>query len=122
MPFDFRLKTRYHTDCTGDVYNDVIIASGTDGICVNTDCQAGSLEISPEGLCPGGEVQISYWEQPGCQGKWFGYGYNSRGTCHHLWTDGYKIKALHFRCAKREDDCVSKGSCTYDPEPQNNVC
>ncbi|KFG84795.1 LysM domain-containing protein [Metarhizium anisopliae] len=72
----FRIKTRYHTDCTGDVYNDVLVRGG---MCINTGCSVESLEIAAEGYCPDGQVQISYWEQPNCVGKWFGYGYTKRG-------------------------------------------
>ncbi|KAK4064922.1 hypothetical protein Purlil1_14084 [Purpureocillium lilacinum] len=60
----FRLKTRYHADCTGDVHNDVSVSGA--GICINTDCKVASLEVATEGYCPDGQVQISYWEQPGC--------------------------------------------------------
>lgn len=92
-----------------------------DGRCVNTDCKAASINIM-QGSCPGGRVQISYWANRDCTGKWFGYGYTSVNECHPLWTDGWKFKSLHFRCAAPEDDCVNKGTCTYDPEPANNVC
>lgn len=115
----FHLKTRYHKSCTGAVHNDLSI---TGGACVNTDCSAASLEIASEGFCPNGQVQISYWEKAGCTGKWFGYGYADKGQCRNLWTDGWKFKALHLRCAKKEDDCVSKKTCTYDAEPQTNSC
>lgn len=122
VPAAFNLKTVYHTDCTGDVHNDVTIESGSDGICINTDCAVGSVNIGSLGLCPSGQVQLSYWEKPGCSGQWYGYGYTSRGTCHSLWTDGYKFKSLHLRCASEQDDCVSQKTCTYDPEPANNLC
>lgn len=115
----FRLKTRYHTDCTGNVNNDISV---TDGMCINTGCSVGSLEIAAEGYCPDGQVQISYWEQPNCVGKWFGYGYAKRGECRGVWTDGWKFKSLHLRCAKKEDDCVSKKTCNYDPEPAQALC
>ncbi|KAK8924277.1 LysM domain-containing protein [Metarhizium anisopliae] len=115
----FRIKTRYHIDCTGDVYNDVSVRGG---MCINTGCSVGSLEIAAEGYCPDGQVQISYWEQPNCVGKWFGYGYTKRGQCRGVWTDGWKFKSLFLRCAKEEDDCVSQGTCAYDPEPDTSLC
>ncbi|OAQ63716.1 LysM domain-containing protein [Pochonia chlamydosporia 170] len=118
----FTLGTYYHTDCTGTIHNAAAIQMQTDGACINTDCQAGSVKVIPQGACPDGEIQISYWEQPGCTGKWFGYSYTSRDTCHRMWTDGWKFKSLHLRCASEKDDCVSKGTCTFDPEPANNVC
>ncbi|OAA81565.1 LysM domain protein [Akanthomyces lecanii RCEF 1005] len=117
----FSLKTKYHGGCTGDVYNNVVVKPG-EGYCMNTDCQVGSLDIDADGLCPDGEVQLSYWEQPGCVGQWYGYGYADKGACRGLWTNGDKFKAIHLRCARKEDDCVSKGSCTCDFEPQNKVC
>lgn len=117
----FSLKSRYHQGCSGDVYNNVAIKMGQD-YCMNTDCRVGSLEIDVGGLCPNGEVQLSYWEQPGCTGKWFGYGYADKGTCRGLWTNGSKFKAIHMRCAKQADDCSSKGTCSYDPEPEHNSC
>lgn len=117
----FHVKSHYHNDCTGDTYVDLSLPVNTNK-CVNTDCQVASLEILADGACPDGEVQISYWEEPNCQGKWFGYGYASRGMCRRLWTDGYKWKSLNFRCAKKEDDCVSQKTCTEDPEPSSNSC
>lgn len=45
----FRLKTRYHADCTGDVHNDVSVSGA--GICINTDCKVASLEVATEGYC-----------------------------------------------------------------------
>lgn len=116
----FRLKTRYHADCTGDVHNDVSVSGA--GICINTDCKVASLEVATEGYCPDGQVQISYWEQPGCTGKWFGYGYSNRGQCRGLWTEGWKFKAIHLNCARKETDCVTLGTCTYDAEPSRNIC
>ncbi|KFG83697.1 LysM domain-containing protein [Metarhizium anisopliae] len=115
----FHIKTRYRTDCSGDVYNDVSV---TGGMCINTACSVGSLEIAAEGYCPDGQVQISYWEQPNCVGKWFGYGYTKRGQCRGVWTDGWKFRSLFLRCAKEEDDCVSQGTCAYDPEPDKSLC
>ncbi|KAJ4148388.1 hypothetical protein LMH87_002861 [Akanthomyces muscarius] len=117
----FSLKSRYRTDCSGEVHNAVNVDVG-DGQCVNTDFSVGSLEIASAGLCPDGEVQVSYWEQPSCQGKWYGYGYAKRGECRHLWTDGWKFKAIHLRCTKSQDDCVNQSQCLYEPEPFQGVC
>ncbi|OAA69212.1 LysM domain protein [Akanthomyces lecanii RCEF 1005] len=117
----FSLKSRYRTDCSGDVHNAVNVDGG-DGQCVNTDFSVGSLEIASAGLCPDSEVQVSHWEQPSCQGKWYGYGYAKRGECRHLWTDGWKFKAIHLRCAKSQDDCVNQSQCPYEPEPSQGVC
>ncbi|OAQ72016.1 LysM domain-containing protein [Pochonia chlamydosporia 170] len=118
----FVLKSYYHLDCTGSIHNNVNIAHGSDGICINTDCAVGSVDVDAVGRCPGGQVQISYWENAGCSGKWFGYGYMSRAQCHRLWSDGYKFKALHLRCAREQDDCVNKKTCAYDPEPASRSC
>lgn len=119
----FHVRSRYHSDCSGDAHNDNVVRYD-DGPCINTDCQVASTEIlaAGAGACPDGQVQISYWEKPNCQGQWFGYGYTSTGTCRRLWTDGYKWKSLHLRCAKKEDDCVSRGNCKADPEPDHNIC
>lgn len=121
-PTAFHAKTGYHNDCTGSNHNDNVVMMYQDGPCINTDCQVASLNIASEGNCPDGQVQISYWEKPNCQGKWFGYGYAKRATCRSLWSNGYKFQSLHLRCAKKEDDCVSKGTCKEDPEPSNNLC
>ncbi|EFZ03085.1 LysM domain protein [Metarhizium robertsii] len=118
----FTLSTYYYIDCTGDVHNTQSVQMHEDGACINTDCRVGSVKAIPQGICPDGQIQISYWEQPGCTGKWFGYGYTSRDTCRKMWTEGWKFKSLHVRCASEKDDCVSKGTCTFDPEPANNVC
>ncbi|ODA80984.1 hypothetical protein RJ55_03944 [Drechmeria coniospora] len=115
----FRLKTRYHADCTGEVKNDIAVA---DGICINTACSVASLEIAAEGYCPEGQVQISYWEQADCSGKWFGYGYANKGQCRTAWSEGWKFKSLHFRCARKEEDCVSQQTCQFEPEPANSLC
>lgn len=115
----FHVKAYYHRDCTGDVHNDRDIDGDT---CINTDCKVASLDIAAAGLCPDGQVQISYWEKPNCVGQWYGYGYASRGQCRGLWTDGWKFKSVHLRCAAKANDCVSKGSCNYDPEPAHNLC
>ena len=118
----FHLKTRYHTDCSGNINNEVTVNNNSDGFCIDTRCSVGSVEIAAAGLCPGMQVQLSYWEKPGCSGKWFGYGYTSRGTCHKMWTDGWKFQSLHLRCAAEKDECVSKKTCTYDGEPAKALC
>lgn len=117
----FSLKTRYHRGCKGSIHNNAAIAVGQD-YCMDTGCQAGSLEIDAEGACPDGQIQLSYWEKPGCRGKWFGYGYANKGTCRGLWTDGTKFQAIHLRCAKKANDCSSRGTCTYDAEPHQAAC
>ncbi|TQV90074.1 glycosyl hydrolases family 18 [Cordyceps javanica] len=117
----FRLKTRYHSDCSGDVHDEVAVGRGQ-GLCVDTGCSVASLDIANAGNCPNGQVQISYWEHAGCTGKWFGYGYASRDTCRSLWSQGWKFGALHLRCADPVSDCVSQRSCTADPEPVRGIC
>ncbi|KAM3520277.1 hypothetical protein MY4038_009484 [Beauveria bassiana] len=114
--------TTTSTQTTTTTTTTEVTSTTVPGQCINTDCSVGSLDIAAAGVCPDGEVQISYWEQPGCQGKWFGYGYAKRGECRGLWTNGWKFKAMHLRCAKSQDDCVNKGSCVYDPEPAQGVC
>ncbi|KAM3548281.1 hypothetical protein ARSEF4850_009503, partial [Beauveria asiatica] len=89
----FHLKTRYSTGCTGDVHNEVTVPHGN-GQCIDTNCAVGSLDIDNVGNCPDGELRISYWEQSGCSGKWFGYGYGSRNTCRTLWSSGSSFKSL----------------------------
>lgn len=116
-----RLKTRWGGNCGGGVHDEVALEGG-DGICVNTGCAVGGLEIAPEGYCPDGEVRISYWGGSACDGAWYGYGYASRGQCRTLWSGGYKFKSLYLRCAKKDDDCVTKGECTFEPEPTWNLC
>ncbi|KHO00987.1 LysM domain-containing protein [Metarhizium album ARSEF 1941] len=118
----FELRAFYHAGCTGKQHGRVTMASGSHGACFDTDCQVASFNVSAVGDCPHGQVQISYWEQPGCTGKWFGYGYTSRDTCRTLWTEGWKFKAVHLRCAREKDDCVSNKTCTYDPEPSRGIC
>ncbi|KAJ6782328.1 hypothetical protein PWT90_07800 [Aphanocladium album] len=117
----FHLKSRSHADCTGDVHNDVVVAQGN-GKCIDTNCAVGSLEVTGAGTCPDGQLRISYWEQAGCSGKWFGYGYGSRNTCRALWSGGWSFKSLYVSCAKQSDDCVSQGSCTADQVPSNSIC
>lgn len=117
----FHLKTRHHADCAGPVSHDVSVEAD-EGVCVNTGCAAASLEVAADGLCPDGQVQIGYWEQPDCSGNWFGYQYADRGKCHGLWTEGRKFRSLHLRCARQEDDCVSRITCTHRAEPVGNVC
>ncbi|OAR01228.1 hypothetical protein LLEC1_00180 [Akanthomyces lecanii] len=117
----FHLKTRYHVDCTGDVHNDVTVPQGS-GQCIDTNCAVGSLDIDKLGSCPDGQLRISYWEQSGCSGKWFGYGYSSRNTCRSLWSGGWSFKSLYVSCAKQSDDCVSQRTCSIDQVPSRSVC
>ncbi|XWW93850.1 hypothetical protein V2A60_001789 [Cordyceps javanica] len=117
----FRIRSRYHLGCRGETHNDVTTL-GRDGVCIDTDCRVGSLDVAAEGACPGGQVQISYWEKPGCVGGWYGYGYTSRGTCRDLWTAGWKFRSLHLRCMDSADDCVTRNTCSYDPEPASSSC
>lgn len=117
----FHVTTKYHNDCSGDVHNDVVVGHDQ-GTCIDTGCSVASLDVASAGDCRGGRVQISYWEQPGCSGKWFGYGYTSRDTCRALWTDGWKFGSLHLRCADEWYDCVNQGTCTADPEPATGIC
>lgn len=118
----FLLMSHAKGDCTGDVANEVLIRSDSNGMCIDTNCQVSSLNIASLGSCPDGQVQISYWQQPGCQGAWYGYGYSSRHTCRQLWSGGSSFKSLYLRCAKQSDDCVSKKTCTPDPEPAHGIC
>ncbi|KAK8147378.1 hypothetical protein G3M48_001738 [Beauveria asiatica] len=118
----FLLMSHAKADCTGDVANEVLVRSDSEGTCIDTDCQVASLDIASLGSCPDGQVQISYWQQPGCSGAWYGYGYSSRHACRQLWSGGWSFKSLHLRCAKQSDDCVSKKTCTPDPEPAHGIC
>ncbi|KAJ3492168.1 hypothetical protein NLG97_g5463 [Lecanicillium saksenae] len=118
---DIILATTYNGDCTGAVHNVEQFEHG-EGHCVNTDCQVGALQIASAGRCPDGQVRISYWDQPGCAGKWFGYGYGSRGQCRTLWSGGYKFKSLWISCATKESDCVSQNTCSIDTLPDYNLC
>ncbi|XWX02403.1 hypothetical protein V2A60_010440 [Cordyceps javanica] len=117
----FQLKSRSGADCTGNVHNDLIVQPG-EGKCMDTDCAVGGLDIAATGNCPDGQVRISYWEQAGCRGKWFGYGYGSRNTCRTLWSGGRSFKSLYVSCAKQSDDCVSQKTCTYDQVPSYAIC
>ncbi|KAM3518027.1 hypothetical protein MY4038_010198 [Beauveria bassiana] len=117
----FHLKTRYSGSCTGAVHNEVTVPHGN-GQCIDTGCAVGSLDIDSVGNCPDGELRISYWDQPGCGGKWYGYGYASRNTCRSLWSGGWNFKSLWVSCAKQSDDCVSRGTCTIDDPSGSNVC
>ncbi|KAM3521142.1 hypothetical protein MY4038_009166 [Beauveria bassiana] len=117
----FHLETRYSTGCTGDVHNEVTVPHGN-GQCIDTNCAVGSLDIDNVGNCPDGELRISYWEQSGCSGKWFGYGYGSRNTCRTLWSGGSSFKSLWVSCAKQSDDCLSQGTCFIDEVPSRPVC
>ncbi|PQK16330.1 hypothetical protein BB8028_0006g06500 [Beauveria bassiana] len=118
----FLLMSHAKADCTGDVANEVLVRSDSEGMCIDTNCQVASLDIASLGSCPDGEVQISYWQQPGCSGAWYGYGYSSRQTCRQLWSGGWSFKSLYLRCAKQSDNCVSKKTCTPDPEPAHGIC
>lgn len=115
----FHLKAAYHSDCTGDVHNSIDV---NDGVCIETDCKVASIDTAGAGKCPDGEVRLSYWEQPACTGKWYGYGYTSRNTCRKLWSDGWNFKSMFVSCAKPSDDCVNQGTCVADPEPARGIC
>ncbi len=117
-----KLSSLYHVDCTGEKHNDLSIAVGSGGNCINTDCDVASLDLDAVGTCPDGEVRISYWESNNCVGNWFGYDYASRGTCKRLWSDGWNFKSLFISCAKKSDDCITKGTCKVDPEPSKGIC
>ncbi|KGQ03321.1 hypothetical protein BBAD15_g11448 [Beauveria bassiana D1-5] len=117
----FSVKTHYKTNCAGSVDNNVDIRLGN-GVCINTDCAVGSLEIPSVGSCPDGEIRISYWQNADCKGDWYGYGYGSRGTCRGLWSNGWGFKSLWVSCAKQSDDCVSRGECSIDEVPSRPVC
>ncbi|TQV97459.1 LysM domain-containing protein [Cordyceps javanica] len=116
------LATRYSDGCAGAVHSTEEFPPSGAGHCFNTDCKVTSLDISAKGTCPDGDVRISYWEQATCQGKWFGYGYASRGQCRTLWSGGWSFKSLYVSCATKESDCVSQGTCTIDPLPSSNIC
>lgn len=118
----FQAKCHYHADCTGDIHSNITIQSNTDGMCIDTNCQVASLEVASAGHCSNGQVQISYWQQPGCSGKWYGYGYTSRDTCRSLWSAGWKFKSFWLRCAEQGKDCVNQRTCVPDAEPTSNVC
>ncbi|KAM3431128.1 hypothetical protein NHJ13734_007427 [Beauveria thailandica] len=117
----FSVKTHYKTNCAGSVDNNVDIKPGN-GVCVNTDCGVGSLEIPSVGSCPDGQVRISYWQNADCAGDWYGYGYGSRGTCRGLWSNGWGFKSLWLSCAEPDSDCIKSGTCTAAPEPSTEVC
>lgn len=119
---DFKVKTHYHGDCTGVIHNDVVIESNTNGRCVDIDCQVASLDIDAVGNCPDGQVRISYWQNSGCSGEWYGYGYSSKDTCRGLWKQGWATKSLWLQCAEESQDCITTGSCQADPEPAVTVC
>ncbi len=118
----FTFGTYYHNNCSGTIHNAASIAMDSDGACFDTDCQVASLSALSYGACPDGQLQVSYWENTGCTGQWFGYDYTSRNICFRAWTDGYKWKSLHLRCAKKSDDCVSQNQCKAAPEPDHNLC
>lgn len=118
---DIVLSTTYHGDCTGSIHNQERFEHG-EGHCVNTDCQVAALDIKSAGRCPDGQVRISYWDQPGCAGKWFGYGYASRGQCRTLWSGGWKFRSLWISCATQESDCITQKTCSMDALPDKNLC
>ncbi|OAA60754.1 WSC domain protein [Cordyceps fumosorosea ARSEF 2679] len=118
----FLLMSHKNGDCTGDVTNEVLIRSDSDGMCIDTNCEVSSLDIASLGGCPDGEIQIGYWQNAGCSGEWYGYGYGSRNTCRQLWSGGDSFKSLWLRCAKPENDCVNKKTCTVSPEPSHGIC
>ncbi|KAM0665970.1 hypothetical protein ACQRIU_005314 [Beauveria bassiana] len=120
----FSVKARYNINCGGSVTNNVDIQPGSNGVCVRTNCNVGSLEIPSAGSCPDGQVRISFWQNADCDGDWYGYGYASRGTCRDLWTNGWGFKSLWISCADPASDCVRQGTCTPAPEPEtaNQIC
>ncbi|EJP66260.1 Concanavalin A-like lectin/glucanase [Beauveria bassiana ARSEF 2860] len=120
----FSVKARYNINCGGSVTNNVDIQPGSNGVCVRTNCNVGSLEIPSAGSCPDGQVRISFWQNADCDGDWYGYGYASRGTCRGLWTNGWGFKSLWLSCADPASDCIQQGTCTAAPEPEsaNQIC
>ncbi|PMB67693.1 putative endo-1,3(4)-beta-glucanase [Beauveria bassiana] len=114
----FSVKARYNINCGGSVTNNVDIQPGSNGVCVRTNCNVGSLEIPSAGSCPDGQVRISFWQNADCDGDWYGYGYASRGTCRGLWTNGWGFKSLWLSCADPASDCIQQGTCTAAPEPE----
>ncbi|GAB0132325.1 hypothetical protein EsDP_00000765 [Epichloe bromicola] len=126
-PTTYRAIGYAGTDCTGAIHNDISVPPGSDvknGVCIDIDCQVGGLKIPYVGDCPDGQVQISYYQLEKCSGtgSWYGYGYDSRGKCHHLWKDGQASKSLHLRCAPKENDCATQGTCTVEGEPAVPIC
>ncbi|PMB63481.1 hypothetical protein BM221_010702 [Beauveria bassiana] len=117
----FSVKTHYYINCGGSVNNNVNVMPGN-GVCVNTNCGVGSLEIPSAGSCPNGQVRISYWQNADCAGEWYGYGYGSRDTCRGLWSDGWGFKSMWLSCAEPSSDCIQQRTCTADPEPSVGVC
>ncbi|OAA52132.1 Concanavalin A-like lectin/glucanase [Cordyceps fumosorosea ARSEF 2679] len=117
----FTVKPHYSTGCAGSANNAVDVQSGG-GMCLNTNCGVGSLDIAAAGSCPSGQVRLSYWQGQDCAGDWYGYGYASRGTCRGLWSDGWNFQSLWLSCADPKDDCVAKGTCAAAPEPSVGVC
>ncbi|KAK9434602.1 LysM domain protein [Metarhizium brunneum] len=93
----FRLRTRYHNDCTGAVYNDLSV---NDGTCIRTGCSVASLDISPEGYCPDGQIQISYWEKPDCTAIGFDLG-QSYGTAVTHFSNGTVLKLAKVEGSQR---------------------
>ncbi|KID91348.1 LysM domain-containing protein [Metarhizium guizhouense ARSEF 977] len=46
IPISFHARALYHADCTGALYNEVTIQRNTDGLCLDTNCQAASLNLA----------------------------------------------------------------------------
>ncbi|KAM3463279.1 hypothetical protein MY5147_009691 [Beauveria neobassiana] len=118
----FSLKTHYNVNCGGSGNNNVNVKPGSNGVCVPTNCNVGSLEIPSVGSCPNGQVRISYWQNADCGGDWYGYGYGSRGTCRELWSNGWGFKSLWVSCGDPASDCIQQGTCTAAPEPATEIC
>ncbi|TQV92254.1 hypothetical protein IF1G_09326 [Cordyceps javanica] len=122
----FSITSHYYGNCQGESYHEVNVPkTGTQrsGRCITTGCNVGSLAIAAEGFCPDGQVQISYWEEPGCRGTWFGYEYTKTNTCHDLWTDGNNFKSIHLRCQNIDQDCETLGTCRRASESRSkDIC
>lgn len=117
----FHIKAFERQVCGGKIHNVKEVGMG-EGVCIDTNCEVGGLDTAGAGLCPDGEVQISYWQNAGCSGEWYGYEYTSRDMCKALWSQGWKFKSLHLRCTAKNGDCVSKGNCDAHPEPAVGIC
>lgn len=102
-------------DCAGTENNLTAVPYKTNDSCFDTSCNVTRVYISGWGSCPDGEIQIGYWERPGCSGEWYGYDYTERGLCYELWSGGTKFNSVEFRCALKSD------CCTADPEPSTKV-
>jgi len=133
--FTYRAIGYYHAGCNPlpavpgkkSINSDISVPPGSqheDGVCVNTHCNIGSLQIPDIGDCPSGQVQIAYYEYENCpqDGQFYGYGYASRGQCHTLWKEGWMSKSIWLRCAPKENDCSTTGQCAIDGEPKVGIC